>query len=80
MDDLKRRLLDGYKKLYEQNPEQWYGAVKISNRLNLSEDETGSHHAKVHYILDKLCKRRLFREEKRSRFQVVVLLKQEKRF
>ena len=50
----KRCLLEAYKTLYKEDSNAFIGAVKVSDRLKLSEEERGSHHGGVHYLLKQL--------------------------
>ena len=53
---LKSRLLKEYKILYKKDPTEFYGACKISKRLNLSEKEHGAKYWKTHGLLLELKK------------------------
>jgi len=54
MNNLERILLNGYKSLYRENPNQFKGAGKISKKLNLSKEEQGHNYWRVHNILQEL--------------------------
>ena len=56
MNELKSRLLNGYKKLYKKNPEEYNGAMRISIYLKLSKKEHGDKYWKAHGLLLELKK------------------------
>ena len=55
-NDLKKYLLEAYKTFFKEDSNAFIGAVKVSNQLNLSEEERGSHHGGVHDLLKQLKK------------------------
>ena len=69
MNDLKRRLLEAYKKMYKNDPEEYRGAVKISREIGLTEKEYGSHHGKAHNYLKQLVKEGFLEHKRGSGFR-----------
>ncbi|MDE0517934.1 MAG: hypothetical protein OXH36_00035 [Bdellovibrionales bacterium] len=53
-NNLKSRLLNAYRKKYEENPHKYIGACKISKYLNLSEKEHGEKYWITHGLLLEL--------------------------
>ena len=57
--------------MYEVDPKEYKGAMKISEKIGLSEEEHGSNYCKTHRILDQLKEAGYLEQNKNFGFRYI---------